>query len=159
MNNHMDENDLQEVDRATALGDIDPVIEAEQQVNEEQHRAYADGLRAIADLYEQHPEIPLPWMNHDNYAVDTKAHAKALARALGTFKKEGNDSYLHIIKKFGPIEAKFVFTRDSVCTKRVVGVETIPARFVEAHTVEARTQEIVEWDCPSLLVDEEKSDG
>ncbi|MFI5223848.1 MAG: hypothetical protein ACHQX3_06325, partial [Nitrospirales bacterium] len=149
INNHMDENDLQEVDRAAALQ-----TEAAKEVDE--RAQYTMGLRLLADFYDQNPGVPIPWLNHANYAVDTKEHAEAVARGLGTFKKDGNDNYLHLTKTFGNIVAKFVFTRENVCVKRVVGVETIPAYFVEAHTVEARTKEIVEWDCQPLLVPKEK---
>ncbi|MFI5223675.1 MAG: hypothetical protein ACHQX3_05420 [Nitrospirales bacterium] len=146
INNHMDENDLQEVDRAAALEVPKPT----------ERELYVQGLRELADFYQNNPDVPIPWLTHDNYAVDSKADAEAVARGLRTFEKDGNDSYLHLTKKFGNIVAKFVFTRTNVCVKKVVGVKTVPAAFIEAHTIPARTEEVVEWECSPLLVPKEK---
>lgn len=117
------------------------------------HREYVQGLRALADFYEAHPEVPLPYSEQNIYALDTKDEAKMLAEALGTFEKEYNEWHFTMVKRFGPIQMRFVFNRGNVCTKKVVGVKTIPAEFVEAHTRPARTEEIVEWDCPDSLLD------
>jgi hypothetical protein len=118
------------------------------------HQEYADGLRQIAAFIELHPELPLPSGQIDNYATDTKEEAAAVIRALGKCTKEYGDAYMTISRGFGGIALRFVFARSRVCTRKVVGVETIPAVFVEAHTVPASTKEIVEWECEPILAAE-----
>jgi hypothetical protein len=139
-------SDLQENARAEA---IRPDDKPKSQTKRE---LYTAGLRQLANWYDAHPEIPLPGLEHTNYTVDSKEHAAALAKALGTFEKQYSEWSLTVVKMFGNIEARFVFTREQVCTKKVVGVETIPAKFIEAYTIEAQTKEIVEWECHALNV-------
>jgi len=124
-----------------------------------EHQQFAESLLALADFYEAHPEVPLPCPELNNYSLDTKDDAALLAKALRTFEKRYSDSLLIVAKKFGLIELRFFLNRDSVCTSRVVGVETIPAQFIEARTIPARTKEILEWDCHALNVPEESSNG
>ena len=150
INNHMDENDYQEVARASAVEGLPEPTE---------HQQFAESLRQLATWYEAHPEVPLPQLELSNYSMDTKDDAAILAKALRTFEKRYADTLLIVSKKFGLIELKFFLNRDSICTSRVVGVETIPAQFIEARTIPARTREILEWDCHALNVDEEKSNG
>jgi hypothetical protein len=129
---------------------------------------YIAGLRQIADFYDAHPEVPTPSDNHTNYAVNTDEDARNLAKALGTFKKEYSEDMFTMSKTFGSVQARFVFYRKAICKAKVVGVKTIEAEFVpavEAYTRPARTVDIIEWDCGSLLdpsvvpVDKEKVDG
>jgi hypothetical protein len=116
-----------------------------------EHNEYAAGLRLLADWLEAHPEIPLPTYHINNYNLDTKEQAAELVRAFGSCKKKYSDDMFYVSKQFGVLNYEFSFYRSGVCTPRVVGVETIPAMFVEAHTIPARTKEIVEWDCEPIL--------
>ena len=116
------------------------------------HKEYADGLRAVADFYESHPEIPLPYdTDISNGSVDTKEEAATIMRALGSCSKNYSDYYFVLAKNFGPIKMQFIFTRHKVCVRKVIGVETIEAEFVPAHTIPAWTKEIVEWECEAIL--------
>jgi hypothetical protein len=117
----------------------------------EERALYVAGLREIADFYDAHPEVPTPSDGHNNYAVNTDEDARKLAKALGTFKKEYSEDMFTMSKTFGSIQAKFVFYRKAICKAKVVGVKTIEAQFVPAYTVPARTVDIIEWDCGSLL--------
>jgi hypothetical protein len=117
------------------------------------HKEFANNLRLLADFYEQHPEIKLPWTTElpPNYRVDEKEDAVAVAKACGTFKKTYSNSYFTITTQIGTATHSFTFTREKVCVKKVVGVETIPARLIPAHVEPASTREIVEWECEPLL--------
>jgi hypothetical protein len=112
---------------------------------------FAEGLRKVADFYEQHPEVVAPRISIDNFALSSKEEASAVARALGSCRKTYSDDMLTISRDFGPVEVRFYFTRSEVCTRKVVGIETVPAEFVPAYTRPARTRDIVEWECEPLL--------
>lgn len=119
------------------------------------NKAFADGLRAAADWYEAHPEIPSPMYDGTfdlgNGMLDEKEEAATLIRALGSCKKEYSDDYFVVEKAMGAVRLRFIFHRAKVCVRKVVGVETVPAKFVEAHTIPASTKEIVEWECEPVL--------
>lgn len=129
---------------------------------------YTASLRQLATFYEAHPEIPFGSDTITNYAVNSDEDARNLAKALGTFKKEYSEDMFTMSKSFGGLAVRFVFYRKAICKAKVVGVKTIEAEFVpavEAYTRPARTVDIIEWDCGSLLdpsvvpVDKEKVDG
>ena len=115
---------------------------------------YVHGLRAVADWYETHPDIPF---SHDQvigvYGVkDTKEEAVRIIEALKPCRKEWAESFLKITRDFGGVTLKFVFMRGAVCTRRVVvGHKEIPAEFSPARVVE-----IVTWDCEPILQDAEE---
>jgi hypothetical protein len=109
---------------------------------------YADDLRALADFYEKHPDIPPSRYSISCYDFDEKEDAARLVRTLGHVEKKYEDSMFYIIKRFGEIKLEFCFLREKVCTRRVVGTKEIPARVIECA---ARTEEIVEWDCEPVL--------
>ena len=65
---------------------------------------YAQGLRLLADFYEQHPEIQLPLLDTVRtgdkdyeftgvsiYNVDSMEQMRAIVRALGSCRKEYRD--------------------------------------------------------------------
>lgn len=119
-------------------------------------------LRDIADWYEAHPEIDAP--PHEllvvKWASDGPSALKTTARALGTFEKEDLDSMMGLNRTFGPVKLRFVFYRERVCQKRVVGTRKVkvlqPApEAPDVPMVEVeREEEVVEWDCPPLLAPE-----
>ncbi len=125
------------------------------------HKEFADGLRAIADWYEKNPHIPIPrHPSINNYSVNTKGEAAAILRALGQCEKEYDENMFTLSHKFGPIVARFVFYRESVCVKKVVGTREIaetvlPAR--EETIIPAHKEEIFEWECLPILASEGES--
>lgn len=120
-------------------------------------KEYADGLRAIASWYEAHPEIPLPAdANISNAFCQSKDDAAAVIRALGKCQKEYSEKLLTISRKFGQVTAQFLFWRDQVCVRKVVGTREIPEQKIEAHTIPASVEEIVEWDCQPILSTEKE---
>ena len=116
---------------------------------------FAEALRKLARWYEEHPDIPRP---SDPalcvYAID-HVDITFLARTLGTFTKEvtASGGLYMIARDFGGVVLRFVYNRDTVCTKRVVGTRTVPATPAQPACPE-HEEEIVEWDCPHSLLGE-----
>lgn len=133
--------------------------------------AFVEGLRALADWYEQNPTAELP--HSQEIAVmadDTKENARKWAQCLGTFTKDIDDTFVRLRRSFGLVTLRVVFLRDAVCQKRVVGTKTIkemvpdpaaPKVTMEVQDPNAplveveRTEEVTEWDCPPLLANDE----
>ena len=116
------------------------------------HKEYADGLRHIADWIEAHEDIGLPSNELQCFSMDEKSEAAKVLMALKPCDKVYSDTLFVIKRAFGPITLKYYFSRDKVCTPRVVGTKVVPAtpeRIIEAmpeHVVE-----IIEWDCEPIL--------
>jgi len=115
------------------------------------------GLQGLIDFLEVHTEIELPNFDFPIYffGEEAKKNVKEVAHSLGSFEKNENDSYLTLRKKFGGgVILRAVFTRSAVCTKRVIGTRKVMKDVypdsVESTRVEVE-EDIVEWDCPSLL--------
>ena len=108
---------------------------------------YARGLRAIADWYEAHPDIPVPHTDEVGiYGVkETKEEAARIAEALKPCQKAWDGEFFRLKREFDGLILSFVFMRSAVCTARVVGHRVIPAE--PEHVVE-----VVEWDCPDSLL-------
>lgn len=109
---------------------------------------YARGLRLIADWYEAHPDMPIPYTGEICVfgVKETREEAARIAEALKPCRKEWAESFLKITRDFGGVTLKFVFNREAVCTRRVVRHKEIPAEFSPARVVE-----IVTWDCEPIL--------
>ena len=135
------------------------IADLEDQVKPDDRAMYVAGLRQLASFYANHPEIPLPQFEHSNFALNDKEEATNLASALGTFQKKYTDDLLIVSKKFGNIEAKFYFTRDQVCTAKVVGQKYEPERVIPATIIPGRTVDIIEWDCHALNVPKGQGNG
>ncbi len=114
-------------------------------------------LQSLIDFLGAHPELPLPpTFDFAVYELGSEdlALARTIAKALGTFDKDVGDSIFTLKKRFGKVQLRFIFHRDSVCTRRVVGkkMETKMVPEAGAKMVPQVVEtEIVEWDCPSLL--------
>ena len=113
---------------------------------------YARGLRAIADWYEAHPDIPVPHTGEVGiYGVkETKEEAARIAEALRPCRKVWDGEFFKLQREFEGLTLKFFFMRSAVCTARVVGHHVVPA-------TPERVVEIVEWDCPDSLLRPEEA--
>jgi hypothetical protein len=120
---------------------------------------FADGLRELADWYEAHPTIELPTTQRFDIFLDNKAEFAAIARAMGTLEKvvTGDDSYSFVIlkKSFGPVSLDANASRDEVCVSRQVGTRTVTRQVATDYKTIEVEEPIIEWDCPSLLADDE----
>jgi hypothetical protein len=116
---------------------------------------YARSLRLLADFWEQNPHLAGPYDPDVCYAqFEGKQQAAMITRLLGQAEKQYDDTLFKIVHKFGCIEARFLFTRELVCERKVVGTKVIPEHVIPAREeihIPERTEEIVEWDCGSLL--------
>ena len=131
-----------------------------QETDMDEHEAdirkpFTDGLRELADWFDAHPEVSLPYA--PDFIVcspDTRAEAAAVLLALKPCNKDYSDTLLTLRRQFGPITVKFLFQRDAVCVRRVVGHKEMPEEVVEARerqVLPRRLVEIVEWDCEPIL--------
>lgn len=133
----------------------DPDLKNKQEADY-QRREYILGLRALADWYEQNPEVvtladstlsAFPY-----YELDSKEFAAKVARAMMTCEKKVSDGgLLYLKRKFHGITLQFLFDRNIVCERRVVGKRQVPAEVIPERVIEAHEEDIVEWDCGSLL--------
>ncbi len=121
-------------------------------------------LQSLINFLGAHPELPLPKkydFNIYEFGIEDLALARTIAKALGTFDKDIGTSLFVLKKRFGKVSLRFVFHRNNVCTRRVIGTksETKLVPEADAQMVEKVVEtEIVEWDCPSLLGDQAASE-
>ena len=130
--------------------------------------SYIDGLRALADILEEHREVPLPY-HGDGTAItisrflsvaDPRAEMAATARAFPVrWRKEVRDDYFDLRGELHGLKLHLVAYRDAVCTRVVTGTEE---REVEEVITPAVTRmvtkpvEVVEWVCGSVLAPAER---
>ena len=98
---------------------------------EEKKQTTAEGLRALADWYEAHPEIDTPNVFIHIWDRSSEAAKKlaAVVKAMGTCEKSIDDYSLTVKRDFGPIMLAAIISRDAVCRK------------------------IVTYDCPKSLLE------
>lgn len=109
---------------------------------------YVAGLRAVADWYEAHPEMPR--LDELSVAsVSGKEQLARIARALPSYTEEPVGSLYFVIGDFHGVPVKFMVWRTEVCERVVTG-----KRRVEASVTPAHEEEVVEWKCHPLLEEE-----
>lgn len=122
---------------------------------------YIKGLRLLADVLEA-SDIPLPSHGTSEYMAlgwyvtssdDEKAEAAAIVRALGGHwgKDPVGDELFSFKGKIAGLYVDVTAHREAVCTRRVVGTETVTEKVATAFEVQTVERDIVEWDCGSLL--------
>ena len=124
---------------------------------------YAADLRELADIIERSPAFaatgsygmpPTCAIAAFVHNAETMvAHRRELG---GLFRKRYIGDWIELSRAMsnGHVRIELTAARAAVCERVVVGVETIPAQHVKAHTIPAATKELVEWRCGSLLEDE-----
>src|SRR5690349_12287178 len=107
-----------------------------------EQKELVDGLRAAADFFEQHIEVPVPsvyisdWIYDDtkwdkeerkNVVVKSaKDRAVEIARALKPVEKKYDSSIFELVKKFSEsVRLSYKVSRDEVCRKVVVGTKEV----------------------------------
>lgn len=125
--------------------------------------AAIDAFRTAADLLEQHPNIPVPvvirtgliyWHLYDweSYEGGVAATVARIRRAIGgTWTKHEADDGKRL--SFNRDGYEISVERESVCTRRVVGTETVTLPAVEAQPERTEEREVVEWDCQPILAE------
>lgn len=127
----------------------------------------AAGLRALADMVEQNPEITevlryLHLATHIFAEDDPKAQlatfAKTTARYAAKVEKNFTTGFASVVANFGGVQVSVQADRDEVCERVVTGTETVtkavpdPEALAAVPTVEVtETVETYEWICRPLL--------
>jgi hypothetical protein len=136
------------------------------------HTTLVAALREAADLLEQHPDLPQPyitsssngtaslsWYLHgDNLGLSGQKDAAALIVSTidGEWLKGSGDwegPLGTFSQRRGLLRLTVTVTRDAVCERVVVGTETRTIPAVEAQPERTETVEKVEWRCQPLLAD------
>lgn len=131
---------------------------------------YIDGLRVLASVLEAHPDIPLPhagngtairidfWGDPDGQRAAMAAAARAMPCAWRKKVWGQQQEWLNLEGEIAGLKIALSAQRDAVCKRVVTGTrevtETVkdPAKLAEVPEVEiTRTEDIVTWDCGSLL--------
>jgi hypothetical protein len=126
----------------------------------------AADLRDFADFLEEHglilPDVTVDlrsylW-NYTSTDIEDVQGTVALAMRAGMksadeVKKDYSSDYFRLFLHFGKLRYKLVCNREEVCTKRVVGTETVTKQMPPEGewTEKIVEQDIVEWDCNPLL--------
>jgi hypothetical protein len=124
--------------------------------------SYIEGLRKLAGLLEQHPELKLPYSGSGTGLSvipvgDERGQLAAWARVLarhGRVEKNVRGSYFDLDGSIAGLHIKVITLRDEVCTRVVTGTEE---REVEEEVEPAVTRtvtrkvDVVEWQCEPLL--------
>jgi len=121
------------------------------------------GFRRAAELLELHPEIAKPYVTDDGelrwhlYAWEcpngVPAMVAKIRRAVrGKWtKRETNPYYGEPEMIFERKGYSITVKREAVCTRRVVGTETVTLPAVKALPERTEVREVVEWDCEPVL--------
>lgn len=123
--------------------------------------AIADGLAEFAAWHSRHPEIPLSlycpgqWIVAEYLRDDPLTDAEIVQAlkdgALVDKSVSSDQEIMFFTRQFGGgVEVSHQAKRAKVCTRRVVGTETVLLPDPSAPLVEVE-QEIVEWDCAPIL--------
>lgn len=149
--------------------EIDPV----QAAIATRRAGYIAGLRELADLLEQHPEVPTPYqgsegkyaalsIHHLGTGPEVKPAFAATVRALpGSRTKDVRDgdygAYFDVHAVLGgALHVKVTAYRDTVCERHVVGTREVelPAQaeqVIPAREATVQVIEDVEWVCTPVL--------
>jgi hypothetical protein len=123
-------------------------------------------LRFTTELLEQHEDMPIPnvvpeyglisWTLYPWEHEDLAAAAAGIRRTVGgEWDKTYTGDKLVLRRNADDLELLITVDRDVVCTRRVVGTETVAVPAVEAQPERTEEREVVEWDCAPLLADEQ----
>lgn len=124
-------------------------------------------LRHVADLVDEHPALPVPTVHeamvswrlyeweHDRPLREVAADIR---RTIGgTWAKSSSDHSFNLTTKVDDVDYVIFVEREQVCTRRVVGTETVTIPAVEAQPERTEEREVVEWDCAPVLATERVS--
>jgi hypothetical protein len=124
-------------------------------------RQFIEGLRAVAQFYEDHPEA---WYDgiHTTLSMyiwgrKTREILAQTVRSFGQCTKHYDDTNITVSRKFSDQVTLSVFaSRAKVCRRVILGTRILPARTVPASSevyLPATTEEVVAWRCDPLLQD------
>jgi hypothetical protein len=138
-----------------------------------QRTEYIAGLRALADLLEQHATIPLPAqgvlvpMGIHYFTEDAREGMAQFARVFpGSLDKKtregGGADYFDLVGTLHGVKVQATAFRDQVCTRVVKDVREVTEEVPDPDALAAvptvtvtKTVEDVEWVCEPLLAPRE----
>lgn len=94
------------------------------------------------------------WRFDDDKELAEQAVGNLAKSALDfgwTVDKDYKDTHMHLNLALPAGKMQFWVERETVCTKTVVGTETVIRKVATAWEEEEVEQDIVEWDCKPLL--------
>lgn len=134
-------------------------------MKEEEAVKKAKALESIAEfIVENAKDIPdftvsfTSWLSEWRFDDDKELAEQAvgnLARSAldfgWTVQKDYKDTHMHLNLSLPAGKVQFWVERETVCTKTVVGTETVTRKVATAWEEEEVEQDIVEWDCKPIL--------
>lgn len=117
-------------------------------------------LRALADFYEERPNLPPPYIASWSPATVYLRQETAIEhlKSIGSFEKEFVGESFKAVKMIGGRRVEFSVDRNAICEKVVVGTRHVDAWMRPAELVEAHDEEIVEWKCPESIFGKESDE-
>lgn len=129
--------------------------------------AMAAALHAAAEHLLAHPGLPTPYITSSftgkaqisyqlmNTAKDDQRRTIAkVARAIGgKWEKSAGYDAFYLTQEFDLLRVTISAEREQVCTRRVVGTETVTLPAVKAAPERTEEREVVEWDCDPILAE------
>jgi len=86
------------------------------------------------------------------YPSDTQEEVRNWSKALGTFEKDlENDIYFGMVQRLENFSVRVTFKKELVCERKVVGTKLVPESYTPSHLEPAHEEDIIEWDCKSIL--------
>ncbi|WHT20956.1 hypothetical protein N8J89_07795 [Crossiella sp. CA-258035] len=137
--------------------------------NNELARQQANGLRALANLIEENPDLAdgfehnlntagINYIKGTTEASDLTRVARAAKAAGHKVTKRVGDKFYNLVVHLPGIQLTVIAYRSDVCERVVTGTETVtkrvkdPVQLAEVPEVEVTEErEIVEWRCVPLL--------
>lgn len=126
----------------------------------------AESLRLAADLVEQYPNLPAPYvtsgsngrahvswyLQNEGTLAEQKADAARLVRVLGgKWNKMGGASDFYFKQVRGALYLTVAVQREAVCERVVTGTKAVVLPAQEAQPERTVELEIAEWRCEPLL--------
>jgi len=121
---------------------------------------YAQGLLAVAAWYNEHADVPQPTKIGDiggiSFSLQDKADIATVIRAFkGRWDRTRGENglvYFHRREPFGPFGVRIFTFPATVCNAVKIGTRIVPG--APEHIVFAvpeHTEDIIEWQCKSVL--------
>lgn len=133
----------------------------------EKRAAFVSGLRTLADLIEQHDELPVPYDVTAMWIVglasdeEQRRVAQTFVRTMpGAVAKGVRDTAFDLDGQIGPVNVSMILNRDAVCTRVVKDTREVTREVPDPDALAAvptvtvtETVEDVEWVCGPLMAD------
>ena len=123
-------------------------------MTDQERRDFIDGLRQVADFFEQHPSVPMPQSDMTiNVFVSTREEMATIAR-VSKWDKIFDNNFFMLRKSFGPLLLLDVNAwRDVICKQVSKGTRIVPAKPEEVIPAQPeREEEVFEWVCDEPLL-------